>query len=134
MNKKELNKILDDHKLWLESKGEKGTQANLKGANLQGACLKGAYLKGANLNVANLNGANLERANLGGSNLGGSNLEGANLIGAYMLGANLKGSKFTYEIREATILSYCKITKDQLPWLALHPRFSEIYPTLTVLE
>ena len=92
MDQKQLNKILDNHKLWLESKGKKGAQANLYDANL----------------------------------------EGANLVDANLTGANLIGAKFTYEIREARYLKFCSITKDQLPWLALHPDFSEFYPTLAV--
>ena len=39
MKKEQLNKILDDHKLWLDSKGEKGKQALLEVADLEGADL-----------------------------------------------------------------------------------------------
>ena len=38
----DIKKILDDHKLWRETGGGKGTQAYLVGANLTGAYLKGA--------------------------------------------------------------------------------------------
>lgn len=48
----DIKKILDDHKLWRETGGEKGARADLadadlEGANLEGAFLKGAFLKGA---------------------------------------------------------------------------------------
>ena len=53
----DIKKILDDHKLWRETGGEKGARANLYGANLYGAYLYGANLEGANLYGANLRGA-----------------------------------------------------------------------------
>ena len=64
MNQKELDKILDNHKEWLRTNGEKGKRANLERANLERA-----NLEGANLERANLEGANLKRANLEGANL-----------------------------------------------------------------
>ena len=54
MNKKELDKILDNHKLWLRTNGEEGERANLKGANLYRATLEDATLEDANLEGANL--------------------------------------------------------------------------------
>ena len=122
MEQEELNKILDDHKLWVESKGEKGKKAYLKGANLSDA-----NLFGVNLSYVNLEGAVLYYAFLKDAYLSGANLKGANLQGA-----NLEGAKFTIEIRDVVDLSFCSITKDQLPWLALHPDFSEFYSTLYV--
>ena len=62
--KKELDKILDNHKLWLSTNGEKGERANLQEANLQGANLEEANLERANLEDANLRWANLKGANL----------------------------------------------------------------------
>jgi hypothetical protein len=58
MDKIELQKILEDHLLWLKD-DPKGVRANLEDANLV---------------RANLEDANLVRANLGGANLGGANL------------------------------------------------------------
>ncbi len=75
MNKETLDKILDNHKLWLSSGGLKGERANLVGANLERANLERANLVGANLERANLVGANLERANLEDANLRGANLD-----------------------------------------------------------
>ena len=44
MNEKKLNKILEDHKLWLKSEAKEGKRADLTGA----------YLTGANLTRADL--------------------------------------------------------------------------------
>ncbi|MDR5615553.1 pentapeptide repeat-containing protein, partial [Arsenophonus sp.] len=112
MNSDELRKILDEHKVWVESLGEDGSKAdlcraNLREADLRGAdknCnhlgffslreadLRGADLYGANLREANLYGADLCRANLYGANLYGADLRGANLYGADLRGADLRGA------------------------------------------
>jgi len=70
MKQEKLNKILNEHKLWLS--GNDGARADLQGANLQGADLQGANLRGANLRGANLQGANLQGANLRDANLWGA--------------------------------------------------------------
>ncbi|ENR8279299.1 pentapeptide repeat-containing protein, partial [Yersinia enterocolitica] len=54
MNLTDLNKILAEHKILVESYGENGSRANLRGANLCDADLRGADLRGANLCGANL--------------------------------------------------------------------------------
>ena len=54
MNKEKLDKILDNHKLWLLSNGEKGERADLSSANLSSADLSSANLRSANLSSANL--------------------------------------------------------------------------------
>ncbi len=92
----EIQAVLEEHRLWLDSNREKGKRADFSGKNLQEAHLvdenlRMANLFGANLEGANLEGANLEGANLEGANLFGANLEGANLFGANLEGANLNG-------------------------------------------
>jgi hypothetical protein len=88
----ELNQVLEQHKLWIETKGKEGVCADLTGADLTGADLTGADLTGANLNGANLNGANLQGADLRAANLRGANLHGADFWGANLHGANLKNA------------------------------------------
>ena len=108
-----INQIIEQHALWLDTDGKEGSRADLTRANLYGvnlahvnltranlycanltcADLYGANLDSINLNGANLNGANLYGANLYGANLNGANLYGANLYGANLYGANLDGAK-----------------------------------------
>ncbi|WP_432372357.1 pentapeptide repeat-containing protein [Pantoea allii] len=95
MNATELQKVLEEHKLWIASMCESGSKANLRDANLRGAnlCdadLRDANLRGANLRDANLRGANLCDADLRDANLRGANLRDANLRGANLRGANLR--------------------------------------------
>ncbi|MDU6716592.1 MAG: pentapeptide repeat-containing protein [Klebsiella michiganensis] len=64
MNTAELQKILDEHKVWVESCCQRGDRANLRGADLSDANLSYANLRGANLRGANLSYANLRGADL----------------------------------------------------------------------
>ena len=75
MKQEELNKIIEQHKHWLDRDcdGWEGMRANLTGADLTRANLYGANLYGANLTGANLTGADLYGANLYGANLTGAN-------------------------------------------------------------
>ena len=90
MEKEKLDKILENHKLWLN--GEGGECANLRGADLRYANLYNIDLRCANLNSADLNSADLRCANLRGANLSGANLNSANLSGASLYNANLSGA------------------------------------------
>ncbi|HDL7377975.1 TPA: pentapeptide repeat-containing protein [Yersinia enterocolitica] len=90
MNLTDLNKILGEHKIWIESYRKNGSRADLRDANLCDADLRGANLRDANLYGANLCGANLRDANLCDADLRGANLRDANLYGANLCGANLR--------------------------------------------
>ena len=77
MNKKELDKILADHKKWRRGNG--GERANLRSANLSFANLSSANLSYADLSSANLSSANLSFANLRSADLSYANLRYADL-------------------------------------------------------
>ncbi len=89
MPDEELQKILEAHRMWVESEGKDGERADLLGANLQEADLFGANLQKADLLGANLQGAGLERANLQRAGLWKANLQGADLWKANLQGADL---------------------------------------------
>ncbi|WP_251390629.1 pentapeptide repeat-containing protein [Mediterraneibacter agrestimuris] len=95
MEREELEKILEEHKEWIDGKG--GKCANLRGADLRGTILRGADLRGADLSGADLREANLHRANLREADLGGADLRGVNLRETNLRGANLRGA----DLREA---------------------------------
>ncbi len=117
----DLDRILQAHALWIESKGKEGQRANLSEAilsyanlsgarrnlsggrffvpevNLSGADLLGANLTGAMLLKTNLSGAllfdaNLSEAILSYANLSGADLSHANLSGADLREVNLSGA------------------------------------------
>ena len=107
----ELNEILANHKLWIDSKSKYGNHANLCDADLSGANLRGADLNGANLHRADLHRADLRDADLNGANLRGANLCGAilyraNLNGADLNGANLRGADLNHADLRGANLDY----------------------------
>lgn len=90
----ELDELVEDHRAWVESRGQVGRKADLAHANFEGADLMGAELRGANLLRANLQRADLLLADLRGAclieaDLSEANLVNTNLRGASLLGANL---------------------------------------------
>ena len=87
LSQDQLSAILDAHKLWVESEGKEGEQADLGKVNLQEAKLEGANLQEAKLGKANLEGANLQEADLQRANL-----EEANLRAAYIAKAKLQAA------------------------------------------
>lgn len=58
MNTKELDRILEQHRLWLHTRFTAEIQGSR--AYLRGADLRGTNLEGANLREANLEGADLD--------------------------------------------------------------------------
>ena len=89
MTQEELNKVLENHKHWLneDCDGWEEMKADLRNADLRNADLCGADLCGADLRNANLRNADLRNANLRYADLCGANLRGANLRGANLRGA-----------------------------------------------
>ena len=110
ISSKDLKKIFDDHRRWLDSEGQSGEKATLIGArlvkadlyglrlsriNLHGADLRGADLSEADLYEANLEDAKLNDAVLEWASLDGASLKGADLQGADLRWANLEGTNLT---------------------------------------
>lgn len=94
MIKNELDKILENHKLWLNDEG--GACADLKGADLRDIDLRGIDLRGANLRYTDLRGADLRGADLRYTHLRYANLRGTNLKGADLKYADLSNADLKY--------------------------------------
>ena len=88
MTQDELNRILENHKKWLEG-DPRGVKANLRNVSLVGASLVGATLDYASLDYASLVGASLEGASLNYASLDYASLNGASLNYASLVGASL---------------------------------------------
>ena len=95
MTREELDKILENHKHWLQKDcdGWEEMRADLRCVDLSEANLIYADLKFADLRGADLSKAYLSYANLLYADLTGADLNGANLFGANLNGANLRGAK-----------------------------------------
>ena len=106
MKQDEFNKILDNHKKYLEDPVKYASLKadlsgkNLTGINMEGADLKGADLSGACLDGINARGADFTRANLSGTSLSNTCLDKAcfceaSLIRADLSYADLSGADFS---------------------------------------
>ena len=93
MDKKELERILAEHKRWIETDDMEGSRADLRNADLRYADLWGANLRDADLRNADLWGADLRDADLRGANLRYADLWGADLRDADLRDADLWGAK-----------------------------------------
>lgn len=109
MKQEELNKILDEHELWVKSCATKGKQADLSGEHLEGlafddralsqASFRGAYLDGAKFIDAILVGVDFEGASLvdtdfSCANAWDANFNNTNCKDALFLSANLTEASF----------------------------------------
>ena len=113
MTKEELKKILDDHRLWLDSDGEEGKCAdlsytdlfhvNLAYANLAYANLAYAYLSHADLSHADLSYADLSNADLYNVNL--SNTKLTEVINKNIRGEEIIAVQVT-TLRRNNLISY----------------------------
>ena len=108
----DLNKILKEHKLWLENKG--GKRANLREANLREADLRETDLREANLREADLREANLREANLERANLERTNLREANLRGTNLRGADLRGADLDFSCWPLWCGSFDTVVNDRI--------------------
>ena len=109
MKQEELNKILDEHELWVKSCATKGKQADLSGEHLEGlafddrvlsqASFRGAYLDGAKFIDTILVGVDFEGASLvdtdfSCANAWSANFNETNCKDALFLSANLTEASF----------------------------------------
>lgn len=80
--------LLDAHKEWVESMGERGKRLDLSGENLSGANFAGADFSGADLSgqarflIANLCDADFAGARFAGAKLGAADLTGVDVNGS----------------------------------------------------
>jgi len=90
---RELAEILAQHREWLDSNGDAGTQADFSRENLEGVDLIDGRLQGAILISTNLKRADLMLADLRGASLLQANLKDANLLGTVFHQANLQAAR-----------------------------------------
>lgn len=112
MTQEQLDEVVRQHGLWLDSDGKKGKKADLSkqrlvGLNLQRANLSHATLRGADLRQADFRLAYLKDADLQGSCFQGTILHTACLIGANFWKADLDGADFYTAFIDDNIKSAC---------------------------
>src|SRR5262245_30049339 len=94
LSEDQIERILGEHWLYLETERRQGRRAHFGSADLSGLNFSGLNLRRAKMDHALLNGAvfagaNLQRANLVGAILSHARLDDADLSGARLSGANL---------------------------------------------
>ena len=89
MTQEQLNEVLKQHKVWLDSDGKEGKRAVLRYTDLTCVDLTGSDLTGADLTGADLSGLNLRYTNLSDVDLTGAVLRNADLRFADLTEANL---------------------------------------------
>jgi uncharacterized protein YjbI with pentapeptide repeats len=107
----DLKRILEEHRLWLESNGKDGKKAGLSRTDLTGVDLSNADLSKANLLKANLLKANLSGAKLTGVDLRLANLSEASMMKTRLEWANLTGAVIQNACLEGAILEEAKLAK-----------------------
>jgi hypothetical protein len=118
MNPEELQKILIDHKKFLEGE-DGGKKADLLDADLCGADLRRADLRGADLHGAYLRRADLRGANLDGAYLRRADLRGANLdFACWPLSCGSLGVKVDARIAAQLCYHFCGVDCDDPEYIA----------------
>ena len=121
MTKEQLNEVLKQHKLWLNTKGEEGERVVLEDANLEGIDFSGSDLR-----VADLKGANLRYSDLTNVNLEGANLEYTDLRNAYLTSADLTGARLKGACLDDICWNMAKLNNTGV-YLFKSPRHDGIY-------
>jgi Pentapeptide repeats (8 copies) len=94
LSRDEIERMLGEHRLYLETEYHEGHRANFASADLSGQDFSGLNLRGikmdrAMLRGADFTGADLQRANLIGTISEAARFDRADLTGARLSGANL---------------------------------------------
>lgn len=97
---KDLKKVLDAHKTWMDSVlnfGDisSGTRANLSSADLSGMTLEDVHLNCANLNGASFIGAKLNKVTFSRASLKKTSFQGAIIKNCTFHKTDLEGADFT---------------------------------------
>lgn len=104
INQEELEQILEQHELWLDSNGQVGQKADLSYINLERVDLSDVDLRNAYLRHARLYGVDFQGTDLQDADLALSDLQCANLQDAILENANLLGCDLQYINLQGAIL------------------------------
>ena len=136
MTQKEVDKILENHKLWFSEILEffppnkhEGERANFRNRSLIGADFRGANLtlalfEGANLENANFEGAILTKAFFTSVNLKNANLTNTNIEGANFQNTHLEGCKGLIDPTEYLNKTFEKVDEGYI----VYKTFGLLYP------
>src|ERR1700737_3790781 len=104
LSRGEIERMLAEHRLYLETDYHKGHRANFASADLSGQDFSGLNLRGIKADRAVLRGADFTGAHLQGSNLIGTISQEARFDRADLSGARLSGANLVSASLENTCL------------------------------
>lgn len=118
INQEQLDKILDEHKLWLKD-NDNAVKANLSNLDLSNLDFKGRDLRcisfqGANLTNCNFSCCNLANTDFSWSILKGAKLNFANLFNSQCCNADFEDAKMQGTNLEQANLSFANLTNVDL--------------------
>jgi pentapeptide repeat protein len=132
----EIQRLLAEHRLYLETEYHEGHRANFASADLTGrdfsslnlrgikmdrAVLRSADFTGANLQRANLIGAILQEARLNHADLSGARLSGANLVFASLENACLAKADMEFALMAKVVLRGARLCEADMSGAQLSP-------------
>jgi hypothetical protein len=113
--KDDLDKILELHRVWLQTGGLQGSQADFSGSDLTNAPLEKAnlskaYFGMAKLTDAGLSGANLDSASMDGALIDTPYLYRTSFRGTFLLGSHLRGAALIDSNMTGAFLNYADLS------------------------
>lgn len=126
---RQLDIILGAHELWLRTDGRQGCRADLQGARVVYTSLQNCNLMGADLM-----GADLSHTDMSGGVFRGADFTDADMSMAYLGYADFTHAKLPISIRSCSSFRYAQFSADALPWLVLHPYWSEMKHTVQIID
>src|ERR1700720_4099255 len=103
----EIERMLAEHRLYLETEYHQGHRANFSSADLTGRDFSGLNLRGVKMDRAVLTGADFTRAHLQSANLVGAHAEQACFDRADLSRARLSGANLV-SVRQAKLTRSCR--------------------------
>ncbi|MBD8045811.1 pentapeptide repeat-containing protein [Clostridium faecium] len=92
IGKKELNNMISQHEVWINTNGSHGTQLNLNNTNLQGEKLLNLDLRNSNFTNSDLRKC-IIYADLRGANLTGAKIDNTIWLGSNLINIKIEDSK-----------------------------------------
>lgn len=133
LTQEQLDPIITNHKLWLDTNGYRGERANFSNVNLSNADFRNENLRNADFSYANFSYADFSNADFSYANLRNANLSNADFRNAILSYANFRNTNFSN-----ASLSYANFSnaKNIIPFQKLGGRtcYAVLHPTCLMIK
>jgi len=114
VNQEELDEIIRNHGIWLNTNGNRGKRAILKQCNFDNLKFHNVDLSYADISDSTFCLANISQSDFSGAILEDSFFSNVNIIGSYFCGSNLIKTKFQGAHISSTNFDKCNLLKARL--------------------